>query len=391
MTPSPSRRRLLGASLLPAALSLVGCGSFRGGDEPSQDPVAADGSGETQTVASPDRCLSDEDASRRARPEPPARADAGPENEAIPDRPLSEYGLALFAGGERLAAQQTSDALMLGESDTFGTLVWSTADGTILERHDNGLVGAIAADSRGRLAIGGVTTVELREADGEVLKVLTGGEEPFGPRIGNRVGDLALTADGTRLVVLGADGRVTIWHLEDETCEVEHEIAAELGTVIALSLSPADDTLALCAEDGTVELWDPHAGTRTGTGPDVPGTVAGLAHAEDGTLILAADGERALHALAPSGELTTGPALSAEGPYWVAAGTGRRVAAVGRGDNRVQLWERETDETVQLPVVRGSAGRLVFSPDGTTLYSASPSQGVVAWSGGESWNSFETP
>src|SRR5690606_40279151 len=57
---------------------------------------------------------------------------------------------------------------------------------------------------------------------------------------------------------LGADGRVTIWHLEDETCEVEHEIAAELGTVIALSLSPADDTLALCAEDGTVELWDPH-------------------------------------------------------------------------------------------------------------------------------------
>ncbi|OFT54115.1 hypothetical protein HMPREF3159_10615 [Brachybacterium sp. HMSC06H03] len=100
--------------------------------------------------------------------------------------------------------------------------------------------------------------------------------------------------------------------------------------MIALSLSPADDTLALCAEDGTVELWDPHAGTRTGAGPDLPGTVAGLAHAEDGTLI-------------------------------------------------------------ELPVVRGSAGRLVFSPDGTTLYSASPSQGVVAWSGGESWSSFETP
>lgn len=224
-----------------------------------------------------------------------------------------------------------------------------------------------------------------------MLKALTGGEEPFGPRIGNRVGDLALTADGTRLVVLGADGRVTIWHLEDETCEVEHEIAAELGTVIALSLSPADDTLALCAEDGTVELWDPHAGTRTGTGPDLPGTVAGLTHAEDGTLLLAADEERALHALAPSGEVATGPALSAEGPYWVAAGAGGRVAAVGRGDNRVLLWERESDETVELPVVRGSAGRLVFSPDGTTLYSASPSQGVVAWSGGESWSSFETP
>lgn len=146
MTPSPSRRRLLGASLLPAALSLVGCGSFGDGDEPSQDPVTADGPGKTKAAASPDRCLSDEEASRRERPAPPAREDAGPENEAIPDRPLSEYGLALFAGGERIAAQQTSDALMLGESDTFGTVVWSTADGTILERLDNGLVGAITAD-----------------------------------------------------------------------------------------------------------------------------------------------------------------------------------------------------------------------------------------------------
>ena len=34
-------------------------------------------------------------------------------------------------------------------------------------------------------------------AIGEVLKARTGGEEPFGPRMGNRVGDLALTADGT--------------------------------------------------------------------------------------------------------------------------------------------------------------------------------------------------
>ena len=96
MTPSPSRRRLLGASLLPAALSLVGCGSFGDGDEPSQDPVTADGPGRTKAAASPDRCLSHEEASRRERPEPPARAYAGPENEAIPDRPLSEYDLSLI-------------------------------------------------------------------------------------------------------------------------------------------------------------------------------------------------------------------------------------------------------------------------------------------------------
>lgn len=392
MTPSPSRRRLLGASVLPAALSLVGCGSLRGGgDEPSQDPVTADGPGETEPAASPDRCLSAEDAARRGRPTPPPREEAGPENEAIPDRPLSEHGLALFADGERIAAQQTSDALMLGDSDTYGTVVWSTADGTILDRLDNGLVGAIATDSRGRLAIGGVTTVEIREEDGEVLRTLTGGEEPFGPGIGKRVSDLALTSDGTRLVVLGADGRVTVWAVDGDTCEIEHELAADLVPVIAFSLSPADGTLAVCAEDGTVELWDPQAGTRTGTGPEVPGTVAGLAHAADGTLIVCTDGERAVHALDPSGTLTSGPELTSSGPYRVAAGAGGRVAVVGTGDNRVLLWEREADGTTELPVVRGSVGRLVFSPDGGTLYGASPSQGVIAWSGGDSWRTFETP
>ena len=117
MTPSPSRRRLLGAGMLPAALSLVGCGSFRGGDEPSQAPVTADGPGDAETAASPDRCLTGEDAAQRTRPDPPAREDTGPENEAIPDRPLSEHGLALFADGERIAANQGSDALMLGESE----------------------------------------------------------------------------------------------------------------------------------------------------------------------------------------------------------------------------------------------------------------------------------
>src|SRR5699024_7015027 len=136
------------------------------------------------------------------------------------------------------------------------------------------LVGTVVADSRGRLAIGGVTTVEIREVDGEVLRTLTGGEEPFGPRVGNRVSDLAVTSDGTRLVVLGADGRVTVWALDGETCEVEDELATDLGSVTALSMSPVDDSLALCGDDGPVELWDLATGTRTGTTPEVPGTVA---------------------------------------------------------------------------------------------------------------------
>lgn len=394
MTTSPSRRRLLGASILPAALSLVGCGPLGGG--PVEEPVTADGPASSGPSASPKSCLSADGAAQRTRPAPPERSDIGPENEATPDGRLSQHGLALLAGGARIAANQTSDALMLGESDTFGTVVWNIADGSIIESYDNGLIGAIVAHPDGRLAMGGAVTVEIRDGDGELVRAMTGGDEPFGPIVGDLVSDLAFTADGSRLVVLGADGRVTVWHLDADTCEIEHELASDLVPVIALSISPADDSLALCGESGQVEIWDPIAGTPI-AGPQssgvegIPGTAAGLAHADDGTLILCTDDEPAVHALSPAGEPTTGPALRGSGPYWAAASSGGRVATVARGDNRVVVWDRESGEASELPVVRGSVGRLVWSPDGGTLFGASPSQGVISWSGSGDWTAFDTP
>lgn len=391
MIPSPRRRTLLGASVLPAALSLTGCGLIRGTSGAGEEPVTADGPANVDPSPSPERCLPADEAAQRARPTPPERSDMGPENEALPDRHLSKLGLALFAGGDRIAANQTSDALMLGESDTFGTVVWNTADGSIIESYDNGLIGAIAAHPEGRLAIAGAANVEIRESDGTLVRVLTGGDEPFGPIVGHLISDLAFTADGSRVVVLGADGRVTVWKINADTCEIEHELATELTSVIALSLSPTDDSLALCGEGGPVELWDPIAGTQTGSVDGISGTAAGLAHADDGALIICTDGDQAVHALSPTGTLSTGPTLTSAGPYWAATAPGGRVAIVSRRGNRVQLWERETDETTELPVVPGSAGRLVFSPDGGTLYGASPGQSVIAWSGSGDWLRFETP
>lgn len=391
MKPSPSRRKLLGASVLPVALSLAGCGLLRGTGGAGEEPVYADGPASVDPSASPNRCLSADEAAQRSRPAPPERSDIGPENEATPEGHLSAYGLALIAGGDRIAANQSSDSLMLGESDTFGTLVWNTADGSIIKSYDNGLIGAIAAHPDGRLAIAGAANVEIRESDGELVRALTGGEEPFGPIVGHLISDLAFTADGSRLVVLGADGRVTVWNIDADTCEIGHALATELTSVLALSISPADDSLALCGEGGPVELWDPIAGTRTGSVDGMSGAAAGLAHADDGTLIICTDGDQAVHALSPSGTLTTGPTLTNSGPYWAATAPGGRVAVVSRGGNRVQLWERATGEATELPVVPGSVGRLVFSPDGGTLFGASPAQGVIAWSGSDDWLRFETP
>lgn len=391
MNLSPSRRRLLGASVLPAALSLAGCGPFRRSGGAPEEPVTADGPGDVDRPISPDRCLSREEAEQRSRPGPPEHEDVGPQNEALPGEHLSVHGLALFSDGGRIAANQTSDALMLGESDTFGTTVWSTSDGSILERFDNGLIGAVTADRRGRLAIGGATTVELRLADGTLSRALTGGEEPFGPRIGHLVSDVAFTADGSQLAVLGADGRVMVWTVGEDTCEIAHELATDLTSVRGLSISPIDDTLAVCGEGGPVELWDPVGGERTGSVEGVPGTPAGLAHAEDGTLIICTDGEQAIHVFSSAGALTTGPELAASGPYWVAAGGHGRVAVAARGDSRVVVWDRESDETTELPPVQGSVGTMVWSPDGGTLYAVSTSQGVIAWSGSGDWQAFETP
>lgn len=397
MSLSPRRRTLLGASVLPVALSLMGCGTDGGPEGPGEEP-RSDGGGAAAAgrPVSPDRCLSAGDAAQGSSTDPSNADQEGTDQEGtdispLPDHHLSEFGLALFDDGSRIAANQTADAKLRGESGTAGTVVWSTADGSILEALDNGLVGAVAADQHGRLALAGVANVEIRTGDGELTQVLTGGEEPPGPRLAALISELAFTSDGSRLVVLGADGRLTVWHIDGDTCESEHELATDLTSVTALSLSPVDDTLAVCGEGGPVELWDPIAGTRTGTVQDLPGTAAGLAHAHDGTLIICTDGERAVHALSPPGELTTGPELTASGPYWTAAAPDGRVAVVARGDNRVLLWSRKSGGSTQLPVLPGTVGRLVWSPDGSTLYGASPAQGVVAWSGQDDWRRFETP
>lgn len=392
MSPSPRRRTLLGASVLPVALSLMGCGTEGGPDGPGEEP-RSDGGGAAAASrpVSPDRCLPAGDAVKGSSTDPSDAGQEGTDISPLPDHHLSEFGLALFGDGSRIAANQTADAKMLGESDTSGTVVWSTADGSILEALDNGLVGAVSADQHDRLALAGVANVEIRTDSGELTQVLTGGEEPPGPRLPALISELAFTSDGSRLVVLGADGRLTVWHIDGDTCESENELATDLTSVTAISLSPVDDTLAVCGVGGPVELWDPIAGTRTGEAPDLPGTAAGLTHAHDGTLIICTDAERAVHALSPSGELTTGPELTASGPYWAAAAPDGRVAVVARGDNRVLLWSRESGGSTQLPVLPGTVGRLVWSPDGGTLYSASPAQGVVAWSGQDDWRRFETP
>lgn len=220
MTPPPTRRRLLAAGALPAALSLVGCGLVRrgGGPTDAEGPPTADGTRAAEPARSPDRCVSAAEAEKRSRPIPPERADVGPENEANPGVRMAAHGLALFADGERIAANRTSDAVMLGESDDYGTVVWSTADGSISERLDNGLVGAIAADKRGRLAIGGYSTVDILATDGKLERSRVGGDEPFGPRIGRLISDLAFTPDGSRLAALGADGRVTVWSVGGDAC-----------------------------------------------------------------------------------------------------------------------------------------------------------------------------
>lgn len=396
MPPQPHRRPLLVGGALLAALPLAGCGLLRRKDpEPTQpidsDSPDADSPESALPTASPTQCLSAEEAAQRTRPSPPPREEQGPEHEALPGEHLSGIGLALLPGGDRIAASHTADAILLGEAETYGTVIWNTADGTILEQLDNGLVGAIAASPDGQLALAGHVSVEIRDRDLTVQKLLTSGEdEPFAPRAGSRITDLAITADGSHLAVLGADGQVTLWRIDGEACEATGGLETDLETVTALALCPADGTLALCGPGGPVELWDTRTGERSSLVDGVPGRVGGLAYDADGTLYIAAENPSALYVLTPEGELSDGPELDQRGPFWVAAAS-ERVAVVGRRNNRVQLWDRTRDEVRELPVVPGVTGRLVFSPDGGTLYAASPGEGVVAWNGGEQWRQFDLP
>jgi len=92
------------------------------------------------------------------------------------------------------------------------------------------------------------TPERVKIADGKRTK-LEGGHDSW-------ILDAAWTADATRCVTAGGDGRLVWWDVTSEKPAILHRIDAHNGWIRALSVSPDGKTLASGGNDGLVKLWN---------------------------------------------------------------------------------------------------------------------------------------
>jgi hypothetical protein len=246
-------------------------------------------------------------------------------------------------------------------------------------------VAALAYRPGGKpLAVGGQNEVILLDpATGEVTGRLTGQD--------GKVTALAFSRDGDNLAVAsgvpGASGVVRIYFFPPSGVAInkpEVVINAHKDIILCLAFSPDGNTLATCGYDRLIKLWDVATGKERRTLKDHSDSVYSVSFSPDGKLLASGGADRAVKVW----DVATGTRLYTlgEATDWVYAVAwhpdGKHLTA-GGVDKSIRVWEASAAGGKVVQSVFAHAGavtRLVYSADGSTLYSLSEDRTAKAWS-----------
>lgn len=253
---------------------------------------------------------------------------------------------------------------------------WDVATGRELEQY----VGpwrtpfAAAASSDGAYVAAGAQDETARIWDagtGTQLEVLPHGGEVYA---------VSFTRDGTRLATSSADGLVRIW--DARTGVLIDSLAGHDGGVNAVVFTPDDAALLSAGRDGTVREW-----AAQNTKVDVVygghfGSVIGGDVSVDGRRVLtngSGDGTVIVHDAATGAALATlrGDAGSFSQARFSADGTKITTAST---DKSASLWDAATGERIER--YEGGTDLMntaALSPDGTLVVAAGEDAIVRAW------------
>lgn len=282
-------------------------------------------------------------------------------------------------GGDfaNIAIACSPDGTFLANAGQAGVVrVYDAHDGTLVYQFDlGGFIHSLSFSPDGARLVAGSEDGRVKVWDmatGDVLVKL--------PRISGMY-DIAFLADGA-FVTAGQDGTARVW--DSLSGEELLTLAGPTSTIIGVAGSPLGGRIATSAYDGSLRIWDATHGRELATIQAHDEVIWNVAYSPDGRQIAStgADGFTRVWD-AETNQLLLSLTRDPENPIpftgLAYSPDGLRLATGGM-DGRIVVWDSQSGARLaELPGHANMVVGLAFSPDGRWLASSTWGAGAKVW------------
>ena len=214
---------------------------------------------------------------------------------------------------------------------------------------------------------------------------VTTGKELFRINGTDAMYSLAFSPDGKQLVLTSADGKISLWKLNNSVAGIEAEEVFSSGqlAVRLVAFSPDGNRLAASSDDGTVKMWESATGKDLFTWSADNLAVWGMAFSPDGKhLAIGGDSlvtlwdvstlvapTQAILTLAGHRRGVPGLAFTPDGAHLI----------TGSQDGSAKVWDTSTGQYLFPLTGHGPINHLTVSPDGKRAATANRDGTATIW------------